>query len=495
MIIGVKKSPIALVLKRLIIPISALLSVMAISIIGLMSIPGETPTGDVYWLTFFDALYITSYTASTIGFGEIPYPFNDNQKLWMLGVIYISVITWLYNIGSILRTFQDKSLWMEISTYYFERSVRNIPNDFYIILGFGRTGEWVANTLDKHGHSVVVLDPSEDRISKLSVKKYNKKILSLVADYSALNFIKMAGIDSGKCLGVFIVGNKEVSNKQALVICNSFGANTIVRAQNKLEEKEYALAGATHILNLNSLTILPIYNIFRRPSLFILASMLDEEIFDTKQEIDLPRVGKWALWGRGKMVGKITEILSKVGNDVWVIPDVSNESIEEIPKDIIGLVVSGDDLGNITLINKIRDKNSEIYTIAVSEKYTLSELYEQININLLIKPWLLFVEQAFTFISEPLIKEMLIYLSKSPKGETDRLISKIVDIYVNNEDNANTWSETIDEGMYVQDFMHRLGDERDHVLLFSKDKKMDFDDDWLKPGDTLLVASRFYTKK
>jgi Trk K+ transport system NAD-binding subunit len=341
----------------------------------------------------------------------------------------------------------------------------------------------------------VVLDPSEERISKLSVKKYNKKILSLVADYSALNFIKMAGVDSGRCLGVFIVGNKEVANKQALVICNSFGANTIVRAQNKLEEKEYSLAGATHILNLNSLTILPIYNIFRRPSLFILASMLDEEIFDTKQEIDLPRVGKWAIWGRGKMVGKITEILSKVGNDVWVIPDVSNESIEEIPEDIIGLVVSGDDLGNITLINKIRDKNSEIYTIAVSEKYTLSELYEQININLLIKPWLLFVEQAFTFISEPLIKEMLIYLSKSPKAETDRLVSKIVDIYVNNEDNANTWSETLDEGMYVQDFMQNLGDERDHVLLFSKDKKMDFEDDWLKPGDTILVASRFYTKK
>jgi hypothetical protein len=90
---------------------------------------------------------------------------------------------------------------------------------------------------------------------------------------------------------------------------------------------------------------------------------------------------------------------------------------------------------------------------------------------------------------------MLIYLSKSPKSETDRLISKIVDIYVNNEDNANTWSETIDEGMYVQDFMHKLGDERDHVLLFSKDKKMDFEDDWLKPGDTILVASRFYTKK
>lgn len=496
MIIGVKQSPLTIVLKRLLLPISILLGVMSIGITGLMLIPGETPEGDIIWLSFLDALYITSYTASTIGFGEIPHPFNDNQKLWMLWIIYTSVITWLYNIGSILRTFQDKSLWSEINTYSFERSVDNINNEFYIILGFGRTGEWIANTLDKHGHSVVVLDPSQERISKVSLKKYNKKIFSLVADYSNLNFIKMAGIEKSNCAGVFIVGGKEQANKQALVICNSFGANTIVRAPDKVVEKEYSLAGATHVLNLNSLTILPIYNIFRRPSLFILASMLDEEIFDTKQEIDLPKVGKWAIWGRGKIVGRINEILSKVGNDVWVIPDVSRTSINEMPKDIVGLVVAGDDLGNVTLINQIRNNLGEIdiYTIAISEKYTLSELYEQIDIHLLIKPWLLFVEQAFTLISEPMIREMLAYLSKAPKEKTDIIVAKIVDIYVNNEDNANTWSTILKERVFIKDFIRGLGDERDHVLLYSKNNQTNFDDGYLEEGDEILIGSRYYIK-
>lgn len=495
MIIGVKQSPLTLVLKRLLLPITILLCVMSASIVGLMIIPGETPEGEIYWLGFLDALYITSYTASTIGFGEIPYPFTDHQKLWMLGVIFTSVITWLYNIGSILRTFQDKALWSEIHTYYFEKKVNKIQDKFYIILGFGRTGEWIANTLDKHGHSVVVVDPSQDRISKVSLKKYNKNIQALVADYSAMNVIKMAGIQKKNCAGVFIVGGKETSNKQALVISNSFGVNTIIKARDKIIEKEYSLAGASHVLNLNSLTILPIYNIFRRPSLFILATMLDEEIFDSKQDIDLPEVGKWAVWGKGKAVGRINEILSKVGNEVWVVPDVSRKSIDEIPRDISGLVVAGDDLGNVTLINKIRENVGEVYTIAISEKYTLSELYEQIHINLLIKPWLLFVEQAFTLISEPMIREMLVYLTKSPKEKTDIIVSKIVDIYVNNEENANTWSMALDERTYIKDFIISLGDEKDHVLLFSKNNQTNFDDGWLEAGDEVLVGSRYYVKR
>lgn len=495
MIIGVKQSPLALILKRLLLPISILFGVMSISIIGLMLIPGETPDGVVAWLSFLDALYITSYTASTIGFGEIPYPFTEHQKIWMLGVIYVSVVAWLYNIGSILRTFQDKNLWNEVSAYRFERSVNKIQKKFYVILGFGRTGEWIANTLDKHGHSVVVVDPSQDHISKISLKKYNKKILSIVGDYSSLNIIKMAGVGKSECAGVFIVGKKEANNKQALVICKTFGASTIAKVANKSSEKEFSLAGADHVLNLNSLTILPIYNIFRRPSLFILATMLDEEIFDTRQDIDLPQVGKWAIWGRGKIVNKISEILSKVGNECWVIPNVSRASINDIPKDITGIVAAGDDIGNITLINKVREDIGEVYTVAVNEKYTLSELYEQTNINLLIKPWLLFVEHAFTLISEPLIREMLVYLSKVPKSKTDIMVAKIVDIYINNEENANTWSQVITEGIYIVDFLKSLGDHRDHVILFSKNKQIDFVDGWLNAGDEVLVASRFYTKK
>jgi len=44
----------------------------------------------------FDAFYVMSYTATTIGFGEIPYPFSYAQRLWMTFSIYMTVIAGLH---------------------------------------------------------------------------------------------------------------------------------------------------------------------------------------------------------------------------------------------------------------------------------------------------------------------------------------------------------------------------------------------------------------
>ena len=59
---------------------------------------------------FFDAFYFMSYTATTIGFGELPYPFTDAQRLWVTVTIYLTVIGWAYAIGSLLALLQDRAL-------------------------------------------------------------------------------------------------------------------------------------------------------------------------------------------------------------------------------------------------------------------------------------------------------------------------------------------------------------------------------------------------
>ena len=161
MIVGAKNSPSSLIGKRLFQPLLTLLFVFMLSTAGFMLIPGADDLGNSINLTFLDAFFITSYTATTIGFGEIPYPFTEDQKLWMIFVIYTSVIVWLYNIGSIIHIFQDKSLWNEIAEITFNERVNKINTNFYIILGFGRTGEWIAEILDKHGKKVIVVDPHE----------------------------------------------------------------------------------------------------------------------------------------------------------------------------------------------------------------------------------------------------------------------------------------------------------------------------------------------
>nr|HMS80395.1 ion channel [Burkholderiaceae bacterium] len=110
-----------LVLRRLRAPLIALLVVYAVSIAGLVSIPGLDADGRPWRMSFFHAFYVMSYTATTIGFGEIPYPFTDAQRLWVTATIYLSVIGWAYALGSVFALSRDPTFRAATARSLFER--------------------------------------------------------------------------------------------------------------------------------------------------------------------------------------------------------------------------------------------------------------------------------------------------------------------------------------------------------------------------------------
>src|SRR5664279_5610984 len=85
---------IFVILRKMRAPLITLIVIFAVSVLGLVLIPGRNPAGQPFHMSFFDAFYFMSYTASTIGFGELPYPFTDNQRMWVticiLSLIHIS---------------------------------------------------------------------------------------------------------------------------------------------------------------------------------------------------------------------------------------------------------------------------------------------------------------------------------------------------------------------------------------------------------------------
>src|ERR671910_3872905 len=74
---------IFLVLRRMRAPLIVLIVIFAVSVLGLSLIPGQDAEGRPWRMSIFDAFYVMSYTASTIGFGEIPHPFTYGQRLWV----------------------------------------------------------------------------------------------------------------------------------------------------------------------------------------------------------------------------------------------------------------------------------------------------------------------------------------------------------------------------------------------------------------------------
>jgi voltage-gated potassium channel len=92
-----------LVLRRMRAPLIALIVFYAIAVLGLTIVPGVNEDGTPSPpMSFFHAFYFISYTATTIGFGEIPKTFSEAQRLWVTVSIYIRIrhsnILWLRHV-------------------------------------------------------------------------------------------------------------------------------------------------------------------------------------------------------------------------------------------------------------------------------------------------------------------------------------------------------------------------------------------------------------
>jgi voltage-gated potassium channel len=136
-------------LRRLRLPIIALILSYAISVTGLVLIPGVDNEGKTVEVSWFHAFYFMSYTATTIGFGEIPYAFTNAQRMWVTFCIYLSVTVWAWQLAAIIALAQDRSFLAAMKRGNFSRQVKRIREPFWLMCGYGQTG---ALLCDRLGH-------------------------------------------------------------------------------------------------------------------------------------------------------------------------------------------------------------------------------------------------------------------------------------------------------------------------------------------------------
>ena len=155
-----------IVIRRLRVPILIIIVTYAISIVMLTLIPGKDSNGHTYYMTFFDAFYIVSYTANTIGYGEIPYTLTYPQRLVTLVMIYLTVPAWFYAIGTIVALINDKAFKKELKKMIFRRKIAHIQTDFVVICGYNSISRIMINKFQKDGrYRLVVVDkhPGQSR--------------------------------------------------------------------------------------------------------------------------------------------------------------------------------------------------------------------------------------------------------------------------------------------------------------------------------------------
>ena len=203
---------IFLVMRRMRVPLIVLIVIFAISTLGLTLIPGQDAEGRPWRMGFFDAFYVMSFTASTIGFGEIPYAFTYNQRMWLTISIYLTVVGWAYAIGSLLALLQERGFRQALALQHFTRKVERMREPFLLIVGYGRTGELLARSLDALGRRFVVIDRDDGRIDDLDLDSYDADVPGLVADAGDPGHLAVAGLDLPSCEGVLALTDDDEAN-------------------------------------------------------------------------------------------------------------------------------------------------------------------------------------------------------------------------------------------------------------------------------------------
>jgi len=242
---------IYLLLRRMRLPLIVVILAYAVSILGLVLIPGVDDQGNPWRMDFFHAFYFVSFTGSTIGYGEIPYTFTDAQRFWTMIAMYTTVIAWLYAIGALFTLFQDAGFRQVLRYTLFTRQVRGIKENFYLVCGLGDAGELLVRELARRHIRCVVIEKKEARLLALALEDLPVHVPGLCADAVDSSTLVSSGLRHRHCAGVIALTGDDHINLTIAITSKLLAPDlqVICRSETHDSESNMASFGTDHIIN------------------------------------------------------------------------------------------------------------------------------------------------------------------------------------------------------------------------------------------------------
>lgn len=312
---------IFILLRRLRLPLSMLILVYAVVVLGFTLIEGVDPQGRPWRMSFLHAFYFVSFLGTTIGLGEIPHPFSDAQRLWATGAIYSTVIAWLYAIGALFAVLQDPVFRRVVREGALERSVRRLREPFYLVCGYDDAGHRVARELADDGIRLVVVDVDPTRVDQVDVDNLAFVIPALAGDASDPQALALAGLTHPCCAGVLaLTGSDQINTKIALT-ARILAPNlpVLCAARDHAWHARMAAAGADHIINPLDTFAERVALSIRTPSLHVIYEALTSQTGTAMDEPPRFPEGRWLLCGSDLFSRALRRQLQALNIEVTVV--------------------------------------------------------------------------------------------------------------------------------------------------------------------------------
>ncbi|MCK6211828.1 NAD-binding protein [Georgenia sp. EYE_87] len=436
---------IFVVLRRMRAPFIVLIVIFAVSVLGLMVIPGKDSAGRPAQLGLLDAFYFMSYTATTIGFGEIPHPFTALQRSWVTVAIFLSVVGWAYAIGSLLGLLQDHDFRQAVSTQRFARKVARLREPFLLVVGHGQTGRLVGDSLDALGRRFVVVDRSARSISSLDRDAYHFDVPGLAAEPSNPEVLVAAGLRHPRCEGVLALTDDDDVN---LAVTTAAG---LVRPRGTLIARAFSVRAAGR-MRAHGATVINPFDAFgdhlrlavRSPASY----QLEQWLTSLPGEAVPPRraplaPGRWVVAGYGRFGQEVTRDLRSSGVEVTVVDAGTTTSddptvlrCEGLEADMVAaadvagaagiIAADDDDVTNLALVAAARRDNPDVFVVARQNDRSDRELFEAADADLVLVPHEVTAHEVLALLGSPVLLRFLKEIPRRGDAWAEELLERLV---------------------------------------------------------------------
>lgn len=432
-----------LVLRRMRAPIIGLIVIYAISVFGLTLVPGIGADGQAAPpLSFFHAFYFISYTATTIGFGEIPNAFSDGQRMWVIVCIYLSVVGWSYAVITLIGLLQDKGFQNTLTTGRFVRRVRRLKAPFYLVCGCGETGNLICHNFDRLGQAFVVIEKDELRVEELDLQDFKTDTPALAADASLPDNLLLAGLQHPKCRGVLAVTNDEQANLTIAIAVRLLAPKLpiIARARSPSVAANMASFGTEHIINPFERFAEHLALAVAAPERFRLIELLTSLPESPIPEPHRPPHGHWILCGYGRFGHALAQRLQAAGITLTIIDPTAVGEDQRIAGDgteaqtlqqagiagASGIIAGSDnDVNNLSIAVTATALKPDLFVVARQNQAANSALFQAYGAEFAMVPSHIVAHECIAILTTPLLARFLGQLQGCDETWCHRLVDRL----------------------------------------------------------------------
>ena len=221
--------------RRVILGILALIATIAAGAIGYMLIEG--------W-SFLDSVFMTITTITTVGYDDMGI--SQGGRIFSIFLILGGMGGAFYALTGIIQYIVEGNIGILLGRRRMENRIAQLQAHF-ILCGFGRVGEEIANILKEEEVPFVIIDNRPDCITRAEATGY----LHVEGDATSDEVLKAAGIEHAR--GLITALGSDVDNTYITLSARGMYPNLFItaRASDSAAEAKLKRIGANRIVSPN----------------------------------------------------------------------------------------------------------------------------------------------------------------------------------------------------------------------------------------------------